>query len=194
MVPRMAARWGPERLLGGALVGLGLGIAVRWIPAVASLFVGSALIWGQHRCRQLVAARHDQTRFPTRISLLTSAYATVMAVLLRWPPGWWCRSVMSLPGGWYTALGSWIALGADVYCAVDPSDGTPQHVCVRFAAVGCRGSLGWRGWSRHSWDCSRSASASSSRGCLEVFQDNGVSTVVAGWLAFLVQADPVRPA
>src|SRR3954471_15560611 len=44
MVPRLAARRGPERLLWGALVVLTLGIAVRWVPAAIGLFAGTVLI------------------------------------------------------------------------------------------------------------------------------------------------------
>ncbi|MFI1938666.1 hypothetical protein ACH44C_16020 [Streptomyces purpureus] len=44
MVPRLAARWGDERLLGAALVVLTLGIAVLWVPSAAGLFTGTVLI------------------------------------------------------------------------------------------------------------------------------------------------------
>src|SRR5687768_2857863 len=74
----MAARSGPERLLAGALVVLTLGIAIRWVPATVSLFAGTVLIGAGIAVGNVLLPSLIKRDFPTKVGLLTSAYATVM--------------------------------------------------------------------------------------------------------------------
>jgi len=110
MVPRLAARWRPERLLGGALVVLTLGIAVRWVPTAIGLFAGTVLIGAGIAVGNVLLPNMIKRDFPTKVGLLTSAYATVMGGVAAVASGVAVPISQVAPGGWSTALGCWIVL------------------------------------------------------------------------------------
>ncbi|MGW6504548.1 MFS transporter, partial [Nonomuraea angiospora] len=110
VVPRLAAQWGPERLLWGALVVLTLGIAVRWAPTAIGLFSGTVLIGAGIAVGNVLLPSLIKRDFPTRVGLLTSAYATVMGAVAAMASGVAVPISQVAPGGWSTALGCWIVL------------------------------------------------------------------------------------
>src|SRR5262245_49300151 len=74
IVPRLAARWGPERVLGAALVVLTIGIVVRWVPAASALFAGTVLIGAGIAVGNVLLPSLIKRDFPARVGLLTAAY------------------------------------------------------------------------------------------------------------------------
>ncbi|TDE57996.1 MFS transporter [Nonomuraea mesophila] len=188
VVPRLAARWGPERLLWTALVVLTLGIAVRWVPATIGLFAGTVLIGAGIAVGNVLLPSLIKRDFPTRVGLLTSAYATVMGAVAAVASGVAVPISQVAPGGWSTALGCWIVLALVAVVLWLPQVRTSQP-----ASEAIRGHrLPWG--SALAWAVTAFMGLQSLGFYVvvtwlpQVFQDSGVSAAGAGWLLFLFQA------
>jgi MFS transporter, CP family, cyanate transporter len=187
-VPRLAARWGPERLLWGALVVLTLGIAVRWIPTPAGLFGGTVLIGAGIAVGNVLLPSLIKRDFPTRVGLLTSAYATVMGAVAAVASGVAVPIGQMAPGGWRTALGCWIVLALAVVVLLLPRLRTSRPASE--ATLGHR--LPWG--SALAWAVTAFMGLQSLGFYVvvtwlpQVLQDTGVGAATAGWLLFLFQA------
>ncbi|MFE6056736.1 CynX/NimT family MFS transporter [Kitasatospora sp. NPDC056446] len=189
MVPRLAARWGSERLLGGALVVLAVGIAVRWVPSVVSLFAGTVLIGAGIAVGNVLLPSLIKRDFPTKVGMLTSAYATVMGGVAAVASGVAVPISESAPGGWYTALGCWVVLALVAVLLWLPQ--------MRNAPPAPQAA---RGQHRLPWNSGLAWAVTAFMGLQSfgfyvivtwlprVFQDHGVSAAEAGWLLFLFQA------
>ncbi|WP_380281616.1 CynX/NimT family MFS transporter [Kitasatospora purpeofusca] len=188
LVPGLAARWGAERLLGGSLVVLTLGVAVRWIPTAAGLFLGTVLIGAGVAVGNVLLPSLVKRDFPTRVGLLTGAYATVMGGVAAVASGVAVPIAQAAPGGWHTALGCWVVLALVAVLVWLPQLRTPGpvgparhgqplpwHSGLAWAVTAFMGlqSLGF--YVVVTW-------------LPQVFQDNGVGPATAGWLLFLFQA------
>ncbi|NUR92585.1 MAG: MFS transporter [Nonomuraea sp.] len=188
LVPRLAARWGPERLLWGALVLLAFGIAVRWIPAAIGLFAGTVLIGAGIAVGNVLLPSLIKRDFPDRVGLLTSAYATVMGAVAAVASGVAVPVSHLAPGGWSTALGCWILL-----VVVALVLWLPQLRAARPAAASAvRGSrLPWR--SARAWAVTAFMGLQSLGFYVvvtwmpQVVRDGGASAAAGGWLLFLFQ-------
>lgn len=182
LVPRLAARWGPERVLGVALVVLTLGIAVRWTPF---LFTGTVLIGAAIAVGNVLLPSLVKRDFPTRVGLLTSAYATVMGGVAAVASG--VAVPISEVGGWRTALGCWIVLAlAAVVLWLPQLRKPPPVTAVRGHRLPWRSPLAW---------AVTAFMGLQSLGFYvvvtwlpQVFQAGGVSAATAGWLLFVFQA------
>ncbi|WP_327087331.1 MFS transporter [Nonomuraea sp. NBC_01738] len=188
VVPRLAARWGPERLLWGALVVLTLGIAVRWVPTAAGLFGGTALIGAGVAVGNVLLPSLIKRDFPTKVGLLTSAYATVMGAVAAVASGVAVPLSQVAPGGWVSALGCWIvfALVAVVLWLPQVRAPRPDTEATRRPRLPWRSGLAW---------AVTAFMGLQSLGFYvtvtwlpQVVQDSGVSAVAAGWLLFVFQA------
>ncbi|WP_214414026.1 MFS transporter [Sphaerisporangium fuscum] len=188
VVPWLAARWGPERLLGGALVVLTLGIAVRWVPTAIGLFAGTMLIGAGIAVGNVMLPSLIKRDFPTRVGMLTSAYATVMGAVAAVASGVAVPMSQVAPGGWHTALGCWIVLASVALVLW-----LPRLRTSRPAAEAIRGHrLPWR--SGLAWAVTAFMGLQSLGFYVvvtwspQVFQDGGASAAEAGWLLFVFQA------
>jgi CP family cyanate transporter-like MFS transporter len=187
MVPRLALRWGPERLLGGALVVLTLGIAVRWLPAASGLFAGTVLIGIGIAVGNVLLPSLIKRDFPADVGLLTSAYATVMGGVAAVASGVAVPISEVAPGGWYTALGCWIGLALVAVLLWLPQVRAPRPV----PEPAGRQRLPWG--SALAWAVTAFMGLQSLGFYVvvtwlpQVFQDSGVGAAAAGWLLFLFQ-------
>ncbi|MFD7643725.1 CynX/NimT family MFS transporter [Kitasatospora sp. NPDC059795] len=187
LVPALTARWGAERLLGGALAVLTLGIAVRWIPTAAGLFGGTVLIGAGVAVGNVLLPGLIRRDFPTRVGLLTSAYATVMGGVAAVASGVAVPIAEAAPGGWHTALGCWVLFALVALLVWLPQLRAPRPTGparngqrlpwssgLAWAVTGFMGlqSLGF--YVAVTW-------------LPQVFQDNGSDPATAGWLLFLFQ-------
>ena len=188
MVPRLAVRWGPERLLGGALVVLTLGIAVRWLPSAVGLFAGTVLIGMGIAVGNVLLPSLIKRDFPANVGLLTSAYATVMGGVAAVASGVAVPISEVAPGGWYTALGCWIGLALVAVVLWLPQMRAPRPA----PEPAGRQRLPWG--SALAWAVTAFMGLQSLGFYVvvtwlpQVFQDSGVSPAAAGWLLFLFQA------
>ncbi|MFB6991077.1 CynX/NimT family MFS transporter [Streptomyces sp. NPDC056304] len=187
LVPKLAARWGEERLLGGALVVLTIGIAVRWIPTAAGLLIGTVLIGAGIAVGSVLLPSLIKRGFPTKVGLLTSAYAMVMGGVAALASGVAVPIAEAAPGGWHTALGLWV-----VFALVSVLVWLPQT-----RASGPAGPA--RSGRQLPWSSGLAWAVTAFMGLQplgfyvvvtwlpQVLQDNGVSPATAGWLLFWFQ-------
>lgn len=187
LVPKLATRWGEERLLGGALVVLTIGIAVRWIPTAAGLFIGTVLIGAGIAVGNVLLPSLIKRDFPTKVGLLTSAYAMVMGGVAALASGVAVPIAEAAPGGWHTALGLWV-----VFALVSVLVWLPQMRTSRSAGPAWSGQL--LPWSSGlAWAVTAFMGLQSLGFYVvvtwlpQVLQDNGVSPATAGWLLFWFQ-------
>ncbi|GLX04816.1 MFS transporter [Microbispora sp. NBRC 16548] len=191
MVPRLAARWGPERLLWGALVVLTLGIAMRWAPTAIGLLAGTLLIGAAVAVGNVLLPSLIKRDFPTRVGLLTSAYATVMGAVAAVASGVAVPMSQVAPGGWHTALGCWIVLALAAVVLWLPQLRTSRPTRPASEAIR-RHRLPWG--SALAWAVTAFMGLQSLGFYVvvtwlpQVFQDSGVSAAAAGWLLFVFQA------
>ncbi|GAB3585565.1 MFS transporter [Amycolatopsis endophytica] len=188
MVPRLAARRGPERVLAGGLVVLTLGIAIRWIPATGSVFAGTVLVGAGIAVGNVLLPSLIKRDFPTKVGLLTSAYATVMGGVAAVASGIAVPVSEVVPGGWYAALGCWIVLALVAIVLWLPQLRTPPPVPATV-----------RGGHRLPWGSGLAWAVTAFMGLQSlgfyvivtwlpgVVQDTGLSPAEAGWLLFLFQ-------
>jgi CP family cyanate transporter-like MFS transporter len=188
MVPRLAARWRPDRLLGGALVVLALGIAVRWTPTAIGLFAGTVLMGAGIAVGNVILPSLIKRDFPTKVGLLTGAYATVMGGVAAVASGVAVPISQVAPGGWHTAWGCWIVLALVAIVLWVPQMRAPQPVSETIR----RHRLPWG--SALAWAVTAFMGLQSLGFYVvitwlpQVFQDGGASATAAGWLLFLFQA------
>ncbi|MEU8360643.1 MFS transporter [Nonomuraea sp. NPDC048882] len=188
MVPRLAARWGPERLLWGALVVLTLGIAVRWVPTAVGLFAGTVLIGAGIAVGNVLLPSLIKRDFPTKVGLLTGAYATVMGAVAAVASGVVVPISQVAPGGWSSALGCWIVLALAAVVLWLPRSQTSRQASEAIR----RHRLPWG--SPLAWAVSAFMGLQSLGFYVlvtwlpQVFRDSGVGAAAAGWLLFLFQA------
>ncbi len=188
MVPRLAARWGPERLLWGALLVLTAGIAVRWASAVAALFAGTVLIGAGIAVGNVILPSLIKRDFPTKVGLLTAAYATVMGGVAAVASGVAVPISRLAPDGWRTAWGFWIVLALVAVVLWVPQLRAPRPAPQAIR----RHRLPWG--SGLAWAVTAFMGLQSLGFYVvvtwlpQVVQDSGVSAVAAGWLLFLFQA------
>jgi CP family cyanate transporter-like MFS transporter len=188
MVPRLAARWRPDRLLGGALVVLTLGIAVRWTPTAIGLFAGTVLIGAGIAVGNVILPSLIKRDFPTKVGLLTGAYATVMGGVAAVASGVAVPISQVAPDGWRTAWGCWIVIALVAIVLWLPQMRTSQPVSETIR----RHRLPWG--SALAWAVTAFMGLQSLGFYVlitwlpQVFQDGGESATAAGWLLFLFQA------
>lgn len=78
VAPRLARRWGLERLLVAALVVLAIGIALRLVPALAVILVGSVLVGTAIAIGNVSLPTLVKRDFPHRTGAMTGAYSMVL--------------------------------------------------------------------------------------------------------------------
>ncbi|MFO8045249.1 MAG: MFS transporter [Halomonas sp.] len=111
MAPWLAKRFGPERTLAGGLALLAGGLALRGIPAVPALFLGTLMVGGAIGVAGTLLPALVKRELPIGADLMTGVYT--MALCLGGALG----AGLSIPladwlGGWHLGLASWSALAA----------------------------------------------------------------------------------
>ena len=107
LAPRLARRWGTERVLAGSLMLIGLGTACRALGPVWALFSFSILAGAAIAIANVLLPTLVKRDFEDRTALLTGAYVTAisggaaLAAAITIPVEAW------LGGGWQVGLSMW---------------------------------------------------------------------------------------
>jgi MFS transporter, CP family, cyanate transporter len=132
---RLGARFGTERLVMGGLVALVLGILLRSEGHVIALFAGTAILAAAIAMTNVLVPALVKQHYPQRVSVLTSAYATVMGVFAALSSGIAVPLALVLPGGWRGSLAAWSLLGVVAILCWLPQVRAPRSPVVPVTAV-----------------------------------------------------------
>ncbi|MPZ80222.1 MAG: MFS transporter [Actinophytocola sp.] len=190
-VPRLARRFGTDRMLWGAMVALMAGIVLRSLPVTGLLWVGTVLLGAAIAVGNVLIPSMIKRDFPDHVGAATGVYTAVIGVIASTAAGIAVPLAGVLPGGWRASLGCWAGL-ALVAVAVwapqlrrDASGGRdPEPVTVKPKAP-------WR--SPLAWEVSAfmALSACGFYTMLAWFPSivvsTGASEDYAGWMLFLYQ-------
>jgi CP family cyanate transporter-like MFS transporter len=149
LAPRIAARYGLERTLFGALGLTAAGIIMRSLGSASSLFVGTGLIGAGIAVGNVLLPSLVKRDFPQRIAGMTGAYAVTMAVAAALGSAT-AVPLAEAPGmSWQLALGAMLVLPAVAMVAWIPQLAghtlpTLNAAPTRQAAPVWRSALAWQ--------------------------------------------------
>ena len=104
LAPALGRQLGLERALFAAMVALCVGIAVRSMPGIAPLFVGTAIGGIAIAVGNVMLPALVKREFPQRIGPLTGLYSVVMTLVSGTAAGVAVPLADNLPGGWRASL------------------------------------------------------------------------------------------
>ncbi|MEE1735773.1 MFS transporter [Streptomyces sp. BE147] len=191
LVGRSAQRHGTERVLWIALLVLTVGIVLRSLPGVVTLFVGTvimaaAIAYGNVLLPSLVKSTVPERR----IASVTGLYVTVMGLIAAVSSGVSVPLADHLPGGWHTALGCWAVLALLGVLAWAPQLARRRPVTSTAPAAEQGHSL-WRhplAWQVSAFMGLQSLGFYTTIAWLpSIVHDHGASEGAAGWQLFLLQ-------
>lgn len=186
VAPGLARRVGLERSLGAALGVLVVGLGLRWIPGVAMLFIGTALLGVGIGLINVLLSALVKRDYPDRAPTMTGLYTTVMGALAMTGSGIAVPVADHAPGGWRTSLGVWVILGLVAAVAWMPRLRAHEHTAVERTDHGLRRS--WLAWQLTAFMGLQSLGFYVSVSWLPtILHAHGVSPAAAGWHVALMQ-------
>lgn len=112
IVPRLAHRFGMERMLLASMVVLTVGILLRSAGAVAALFSGTAILGAAIGVGNVLLPSIVKREFPERAGLMTSTYSTALAISAAIAAGVSFPIAEQTGLGWQGSLALWALLAA----------------------------------------------------------------------------------
>jgi CP family cyanate transporter-like MFS transporter len=190
VAPRAARRFGMERTLLVGLLVLAAGILLRWMEAVAALFLGTAILGAAIAIGNVLLPGLVKREFPERAGFMTSVYTTSLGISAALAAGV-SVPLAQLDGiGWRGALAVW-ALPAFLACvAWLPQLGREDRPADAPSSPGIKDL--WR--SPLAWQVTLFMGLQSLAYYVtltwlpEILQEDGMGAARAGWMLGLSQA------
>ena len=110
IAPRLAHRFGMERVLLASLLVLTVGILLRSAGVVAALFLGTAILGAAIAVGNVLLPSLVKREFPERTGLMTSTYTTALAVSAAIAAGASFPITYQVDDGWRGSLALWALL------------------------------------------------------------------------------------
>jgi CP family cyanate transporter-like MFS transporter len=107
VAPRVARRFGMERVLLAGLLVLVAGILLRWAGAVAALFLGTVILGAAIAVANVLLPSLVKREFPERAGLMTSVYSTSLGISAAFAAGVSVPLAQLAGIGWRGALAVW---------------------------------------------------------------------------------------
>jgi CP family cyanate transporter-like MFS transporter len=192
IAPRVARRFGMERVLLASLLVLAAGILLRWAGAVAALFLGTVVLGAAIAVANVLLPSLVKREFPGHAGLMTSVYSTSLGISAALAAGVSVPLAQLAGIGWRGALAVW-AIPALLACVA----WLPQRGRIdRPADPSARSSPGvrdlWR--SPLAWQVTLFMGLQSLAYYVtltwlpEILQAEGMGVARAGWMLGLSQA------
>ena len=187
-VPRLARRFGVDRMLWVAMLTLIVGIVLRSVPVVGLLWVGTVLLGAAIAVGNVLLPSMIKRDFPGQVGAVTGVYTAVIGVIASTAAGVAVPLAGVLPGGWRTSLGCWAGFALVAWAVWTPQVRRRRDETVESTA---KPQAPWR--SGLAWEVSgfMALSACGFYTMLAWFpsivQSTGSSEEYAGWLLFLYQ-------
>jgi CP family cyanate transporter-like MFS transporter len=192
VAPRVARRFGMERVLLASLFVLVAGILLRWAGAVAVLFLGTVVLGAAIAVANVLLPSLVKREFPERAGLMTSVYSTSLGISAAFAAGVSVPLAQLAGIGWRGALAVWAVPAFLAGVAWLPQLGRSDHP----ADPSPRSSLGvrdlWR--SPLAWQVTLFMGLQSLVYYVtltwlpEILQEEGMGVARAGWMLGLSQA------
>ena len=190
-VPRLARRFGVDRLLWAALVLLVIGFVLRSLPVVGFLWVGTVLLGVAIAVGNVLMPSLIKRDFPDRVSAVTGLYTAVMGIVAAIAAGVAVPLAGALPGGWRTALGVWAGLVLVAIVVWTPRLSRHDRPAEDTGRDTTKVATPWR--SRLAWELSAFMALSACgfytmlAWLPSILHSNGHSEEGAGWLLLVFQ-------
>jgi CP family cyanate transporter-like MFS transporter len=110
IAPKLARRFGMEKMIFFSMIFLGIGIMMRSVSGVGSLFLGTALIGIAISFGNVLLPGFIKMNFPLKIGIMTGLYAVIMNVFGALASGFSVTISTASSFGWQGALGIWVIL------------------------------------------------------------------------------------
>jgi MFS transporter, CP family, cyanate transporter len=107
IAPRVARRFGMERVLLASLFVLAAGILLRWAGAVAALFLGTVVLGAAIAVANVLLPSLVKREFPGHAGLMTSVYSTSLGISAAFAAGVSVPLAQVDGIGWRAALAVW---------------------------------------------------------------------------------------
>src|SRR5215208_4190072 len=107
IAPRVARRFGMERVLLASLLVLAAGILLRWAGAVAALFLGTVVLGAAIAVANVLLPSLVKREFPGHAGLMTSVYSTSLGISAAFAAGVSVPLTQLADIGWRGALAVW---------------------------------------------------------------------------------------
>ncbi|MCG7408166.1 MFS transporter [Paenibacillus sp. ACRRX] len=109
IAPKLAKRWGQEVTIGASMLVLAIGLIIRYLPALSTLYMGTAIIGvGIAICNVLLPSYVVRKFPPSKIGRMTGLYSIALGMFAA------VSAAVSVPlataFGWRGSLFSWIVL------------------------------------------------------------------------------------
>ena len=191
VAPRLARRFGLERVLLASLLVLAVGILLRSAGAVVTLFLGSAALGAAIAVGNVLLPGLIKRDFPGRAGLMTSVYSTALAISATLAAGVSFPIAQQAGIGWRGSLALWAvpALVAALAWVPQLRDNRQDAASVR-TPIGVAGL--WR--SALAWQVTLFMGLQSLAYYVtltwlpEILREGGMSASRAGWMLALAQA------
>ena len=191
IAPRLAHRFGMERVLLASMLVLAVGILLRSAGAAPALFLGTVLLGASIAVGNVLLPSIVKREFPERAGLMTSTYSTALAVSAAIAAGASFPIAHHIGSGWRGALALWALLAFVAAVAW-----LPQIRSARPGNASAGTSLGvstlWR--SALAWQVTLFMGLQSLTYYVtltwlpEILQEEGMSAARAGWMLGVTQA------
>jgi MFS transporter, CP family, cyanate transporter len=110
IAPRLARRFGTERVLLVSMLVLAAGIVLRSAGAAVALFLGTAILGAGIAFGNVLLPGLVKREFPERVGLMTSTYSTALAISAAIAAGVSFPIADQVGIGWRASLGLWALL------------------------------------------------------------------------------------
>jgi CP family cyanate transporter-like MFS transporter len=183
-----ALRFGTERTLFGALLGLTAGIVVRSVPVVAAIWVGTAVVGASIAFFNVLLPSVVKRDFPRQLGLMIGIYSAVQSVIAALASGIAVPIAGDSSSGWRLSMGIWSGLALIAAAVWSPQLRRPSTLApVGTAKVGTP----WR--SLLAWQITGFMGLQSLAFYVviawlpSIEKSAGTSATAAGWLLFVFQ-------
>ena len=192
IAPRVARRFGMERVLLASLLVLVAGILLRWVGAMAALFLGTLVLGAAIAVSNVLLPGLVKREFPEHAGLMTSVYSTSLGISAALAAGVSVPLAQLAGIGWRGALAVWALPALLAGVAWLPQLGRSDHPADPAARSSPGVSDLWR--SPLAWQVTLFMGLQSLSYYVtltwlpEILQAEGMGAARAGWMLGLSQA------
>jgi CP family cyanate transporter-like MFS transporter len=186
----IGAKFGMERTIFVAMILIAAGVLLRSAPSMTALYAGSILLASAIAVGNVLVPGLIKRDFPDKVGLMTSVYATTLAIFASISSGIAVPLAQTLPGGWASSLAIWFIPALVTALVLLPQ---LKNATKPVAAPGEKAVQSvWR--SRLAWNVTVFMGLQSMSFYIilswlsSILQDQGHSPLSAGWIVALFPA------